>query len=375
MAARILVVDDSPTARTLVRTILAHAEFQILEAESGEKALALLERETPDLIISDVMMPGMDGYELVRRMRKNRRLSGIPILMLTAKAELVDKVAAFEAGADDYVVKTVGPAELELRVEALLARSAPSTARRASARMGRTVAVFGCKGGVGTTTIAVNLAVALRAMKDEEVALVDADFSFGDIGLHLNLPPVHSINDLVPYAADLEDGLLTQVMLEHSSKLKVLLGPPRPERADEISTRLVSSVLEIAARNFDYIVVDTQRVYDDRMLMVLDRADRILMVLTADIGALRNASLFLTLAKTLGYPTDKVLPVLNGAGVEMGIRLSDVKRVLGGREPFIVESGGTEVALATNRGEPVFVSNPRNKVARAMRRLAETLAK
>jgi len=374
-APKILVVDDSATARAFVKATLVRFGLQVVEASSGPEALTILAAQPVDVVVSDVLMPDMDGYELVRRIRKDPRLGAVPVLLLTSQGDVADKVAGFEAGADDYMVKPFEPVELEVRIKSLLARRgaapAPSAAQAQPATI---VAVFGCKGGVGATTLAVNLALALREITGGAVALIDADLSFGDVGLHLNVPPVHTINDLVQYVEELDTTMLAQAMVEHPSGIRVLLSPPRPERAEEVSARLIGRVLDLASRSFDYIVVDTQRVYDDRTLMVLDKAAVILLVLTADIGALRNASLFLTLARTLGYPADKVMPVLNGTGVDTGIREQDVRRVLGGREPFPLESGGVEVAMAANRGSPIFLTNPRNKAARGMRQLAEKIA-
>lgn len=371
----VLVVDDSATARAFVKAALMRFGLQVVEAGSGPEALAVLGEQPVDAVITDVVMPGMDGYELVRRIRKDPRVCAIPVLVLTSRGDVADKVAGFEAGADDYMVKPFEPVELEVRIKALLARRAaaptPIVAPQKSATV---VAVFGCKGGVGTTTLAVNLALALREITSGVVALMDADLSFGDVGLHLNVPPVHTINDLIQYVDELDSAMLAQAMVEHPSGVRILLSPPRPERAEEISARLVGRVLDVASYMFDYIVVDTQRIYDDRTLVVLDKAAIVLLVLTADIGALRNASLFLALARTLGYPADKVVPVLNGTGVETGIREQDVKRVLGGREPFPLESGGVEVALATNQGNPIILTNPRNKAARGVRQLAEKIA-
>lgn len=371
----VLVVDDSATARAFVKATLTRFGLQVVEAGSGPEALAVLGGQPVDVVITDVVMPDMDGYELVRRIRKDPRVCAIPVLVLTSRGDVADKVAGFEAGADDYMVKPFEPVELEVRIKALLARrgstSTPIVAPQKSATV---VAVFGCKGGVGTTTLAVNLALALREITSGVVALMDADLSFGDVGLHLNVPPVHTINDLIQYVDELDSAMLAQAMVEHPSGVRILLSPPRPERAEEVSARLVGRVLDVASYMFDYIVVDTQRMYDDRTLMVLDKAAIILLVLTADIGALRNASLFLALARTLGYPADKVVPVLNGTGVDTGIREQDVKRVLGGREPFPLESGGVEVALATNQGSPIILTNPRNKAARGVWHLAEKIA-
>jgi len=120
--ARILVVDDSRLAQKMIRDRLESAGYAVVTASSGEEALAWLQREVPDLVISDVVMPGIDGYELCRRMRKQPRLANVPVILLTARGGIAEKVAGFEAGADDYLVKPFDPVELELRGKGLLAR-------------------------------------------------------------------------------------------------------------------------------------------------------------------------------------------------------------------------------------------------------------
>ncbi len=119
--AVILVVDDNQKIRRLIDIYLRREGFSTLLAETGEQALHLLGEQAVDLMIVDIMMPGMDGYALVRQLRENRM--EIPVLMATAKTEFVDKKEGFEAGADDYMTKPVDLEELVLRVRALLRRS------------------------------------------------------------------------------------------------------------------------------------------------------------------------------------------------------------------------------------------------------------
>lgn len=119
--AAILVVDDNQKIRRLVDIYLRREGFSTLLAETGDQALHLLGEQAVDLMIVDIMMPGMDGYALVRQLRENRM--EIPVLMATAKTEFADKKEGFEAGADDYMTKPVDLEELVLRVRALLRRS------------------------------------------------------------------------------------------------------------------------------------------------------------------------------------------------------------------------------------------------------------
>jgi DNA-binding response OmpR family regulator len=130
---RVLVADDDPLIQRLVRTHLDRAGFRVLSAADGEEALDLAAAEQPDLIVLDLMLPKLDGFEVCRRVRE---FSLVPVVMLTARGEQVDKLRGFEAGADDYLTKPFAPAELLARVRAVLRRteqggstSAPSIVR------------------------------------------------------------------------------------------------------------------------------------------------------------------------------------------------------------------------------------------------------
>jgi phosphate regulon transcriptional regulator PhoB len=122
-AKKILVVEDEPDIRKLLNYNLAQERFKVLEAEDGEKALKILQREKPDLIILDVMLPGLSGLEFCRGLRGRPETARLPILMLTAKAAEADRVVGLEIGADDYLTKPFSPRELVARVKALLRRS------------------------------------------------------------------------------------------------------------------------------------------------------------------------------------------------------------------------------------------------------------
>ena len=126
-AQKILVVEDEPDIRKLVQYHLAQERYQVVEAEDGEQALKLIQREKPNLIVLDLMLPGLSGQELCKRLRANPDTATLPILMLTAKAGEADKVLGLETGADDYLTKPFSPREMVARVKAILRRSEPPT--------------------------------------------------------------------------------------------------------------------------------------------------------------------------------------------------------------------------------------------------------
>lgn len=124
MATKILIVEDEPDIQELLSYNLRQAGFEITTAEEGEVALRLAEQSPPDLVVLDLMLPGMDGLELCRLLKQRDSLRRVPVLMLTAKTEEVDRIVGLELGADDYVTKPFSPRELVLRIKAILRRAA-----------------------------------------------------------------------------------------------------------------------------------------------------------------------------------------------------------------------------------------------------------
>ncbi len=129
MSARVLAVDDEPDLLELVRVGLSQAGYVVETARNGTEALAALRRAPPDLVVLDVMLPDLSGTELCARIRADQRLASVPVIMLTAKSEEIDRVVGLEVGADDYVTKPFSPRELALRVRAVLRRRAPAGER------------------------------------------------------------------------------------------------------------------------------------------------------------------------------------------------------------------------------------------------------
>ncbi|MBT3313958.1 MAG: response regulator [Anaerolineae bacterium] len=123
MAEKILIIDDDIDTLRLVGLVLQKEGYQIITANNGRQGLLKMSAESPDLILLDIMMPEMDGYEVARRLRKNPKTAEIPILMFTAKSQIDDKVTGFESGADDYLTKPTRPTELQAHIRALLSRS------------------------------------------------------------------------------------------------------------------------------------------------------------------------------------------------------------------------------------------------------------
>ncbi len=202
MPEKILIVDDDVDTLKLVGLIVQRQGYEVRVASSGAQALAMLQSEVPDLLLLDIMMPEMDGYEVARKMREDPRTAEVPIIMFTAKSQLDDKVAGFEAGADDYLTKPTQPRELLAHIKAVLARVSKSRlpvtpSQSLAAERGYMVGILGVKGGLGVSTVAINLGIAIRENNKKEVIVADFRPGMGTIGLELGYQKAGGINYLL----------------------------------------------------------------------------------------------------------------------------------------------------------------------------------
>jgi pilus assembly protein CpaE len=370
----VLVVDNDAATFDLILNALKGDGIQVAQASTGEEAFAKSTRLVPDMAIVESSLSGMDGYTLVRNWRQNESTRSLPILMLSS-AEVADTLAGFESGVDDYMTKPFQPQELAYRVKSLLARTRMAAAAAQPKKKGLVIAIFGTKGGVGKTTLAVNLAVTLPRRTQARTVLVDADFFFGDIPLHLSLAPTTTIMDLVDRMDQLEPALIEQVLVTHSSGVRVLLPPTQPELAERITPQHIEKLLTALHDLYAFVLVDCHPNYDDRNLQILELADQILFVVRPELGPLRNMGVFLNLVFKLGLSPDKIHIVLNRAGSRVGIEVEQIERNFKSRVEFRLPSGGRAVVTSVNRGVPIVMENPKHKFSRQIVTIADFLAR
>ena len=329
MAAKILVVDDDPNVQRLLQYSLRQEGYEVVIAGDGAEGFRLWGAEAPDLILLDVMLPKLDGYQVATKIRSEEgSASHVPIIMLTAEREVEQKVRGLRAGADDYLIKPFHSAELLARIKSLLARFAPRDSLLARPPLGRTLAFYGAKGGVGTTTIAINAAIALHRELGRKVALMDANLQFGDHRVFLDLGlDRKSIVDLVS-APSIDTDLLRQVMVKHDSGIDLLLAPPTPETADLVSPAHLPIIAEHLQGMYDYTIIDVDKRLDDINLSVFEVAETVFVVMTADLSCLKNVRLILETMDHLGYPASKLQLVLNRSNAFTGINVKSAEGAL-----------------------------------------------
>ncbi len=372
----ILLVDQDTSMLGLVRAALASEGYEVFYLQKSEEALTRVIKHPPDLVIVEAVFSGMDGYTLTRNWRQNPSTSRLPILMLTSKAATADKVAGFEAGVDDYVTKPFEEQEFHYRVKNLITRNraaagiAPPPPKR-----GKIVTIFGTKGGVGKTTLAVNLALALRAKTHGRIALVDCDFFFGDLSLHLGLQPDTTMLDLVDRMDQLDAELMGKVLLTHSTGIRVLLAPTLPEQAERVTAMHIARILDCLIETYDFVLLDCHPSYDDRNLVLLEKAERILFVVRPELGPLRNMGAFFNLCVKLGIDLDKIHLVLNRAGSRSGIEVEQIERSFKSTVQFRMNSGGRAVVQSINRGIPLMQEKPSHPLSTQIAGVADFLVR
>jgi len=377
---RVLIVDDVPETCENIRCLL-HFDPRIEvvgEARDGEEAIKKTEKLHPDIILMDINMPVLDGVAATETISLHFPESAIIIMSVQGEQEYLRRAMA--AGAREYIVKPFTSDELVSTIYRVyeLEQKRKFHYRRWSDQMsrfreGKVVTVFSTKGGVGKTTIAVNLAVSLAKDFRYSVALVDLDLQFGDIAVMLNLKPRQTLSDLVTEYSQLDEELLNSYLLHHTSGIRVLAAPARPEYAEIVSPELVEKVINILKNNYDYVLIDTPGIFTDPVLVALDYAHTILFVLSLDLPTLKNVKLGLEVLDSLHHK-DKVKVVLNRAIPEIGITPTEVEKTLGIPLAAQIPSDGRLVVKSVNKGIPFCLSDPQSRVAESIRQIALHLA-
>ena len=377
---RVLIVDDILETRDHLAKLLGfESDVDVVGmAPSGEEAIAQATKLLPDVILMDINMPDMDGIAATERLSSQVPTAGVVMMSVQGEADYLRR--SMLAGAREFLVKPFSSDELTASIRQVYSREkeeagravVTAAARNAeSAELGTVVAVFSPKGGVGRTTIAVNLAVASVTELNKKVVLVDGSFQFGDVAVLLNLDPKDkSMFELV---SNLEAGgdadAVETYTVTHSSGVRVILAPPSPEMADVITSTGVKRVVEALRQRYELVVIDCAAWFNDTTLGILDLADIVLVVLTLEMTSIKNIRLFLEVAETLGYQ-NKIRLVLNRADTTLGIRVADVEHSIGRKVDHTIVSDGRAVVYALNRGVPFVLSNREAQVAQDVLRLA-----
>jgi len=365
---KILVIEDDPSALRLIEHTLRQEGYQVLIATNGLDGLKKVKREEPDLIVLDILLPGVDGFEVCHRLRADPRTSQLPILVLSAKAREEDKTTGLKVGADDYMTKPAAPSEIVSRVGSLLAKK--------TAAKSEMVAFVGSKRGVGTTTLVVNIAIAL-SQKGKRVIVVDLCTDGANIADYLGLKPGRTITELLMRPVDTIDrSALEAALAVHHTGLRALTIPQTCGEQEGFSPADVDLLVDRLRQVTDYLLVDLPFQPSNAALAILSKCNFVAIVTDSKVGALSSVKSIATVLELLGISQQRMgavvidregmFPEWQLSKMKSTIELSAGVRLLG----VIPYDTKTSLELVPG-GTSVLLSNPDCPMAWAMRGMAQ----
>jgi pilus assembly protein CpaE len=375
---KILIVDDVAETRENLRKLLSFGPGFVVagEAENGKEAIALAKRIRPDVVLMDINMPVMGGIEATEAVSVEVPTTTVIIISVQGESEYLREAMA--AGARDYLIKPFSADDLINTIRRAYEMDAKRRARFAPVpiaqrKTGKIVAVFSTKGGVGKTTIATNLAVELASHGRKSVVLMDLDLQFGDVAIMLDSIPIRTIADIAK-EEEIDSELVEACLLTHKSGVRMLASPLRPEQAEIVTAKHVEAILSLLAESYDFIVVDMPQGLNDITLAALDAADRILLVTTLELPAIKNARLCLEIMEALGYGEEKVRLVVNRSSRDIGLSIEETEKTLRRTVDIHIPSDGRVVVPSVNKGVPFVTSYPSARISQTIRDLAREVS-
>lgn len=386
---RVLIVDDIPETRESLRKLLYfESDLEVVgTAASGEDAVRQTKETRPDIVLMDINMPGMDGITATETITQKFPYAQVIMMSVQADADYLRR--SMLAGAREFLTKPFTADDLvnsirrvyelglsrrvTLEQAGVPVEGVTGVATKPAKPKGKLITVFSPKGGTGRSTIAVNLALALQGLGDYKVALVDASLQFGDVGVLLNLQAARSIADLIPQIKDLDSDMLAGVLTPHSSGVKALLAPIRPELADLVAPEHLKAIVQHLLTLFDFVIVDTWPSLHDLVLGILDISDRILLITTPDIPSIKNAKLFFEVTDALQYPEERAILIVNMADRRGAISARDIEASIKHPVAAKIPLDERSIIQAANEGVPVVFGNRKSPVAQAITDLANML--
>jgi pilus assembly protein CpaE len=361
--AHILVIDDDPIYQSMIAHTLEPLGHQVEIAANPLEGLRLAMEIQPDLIITDVVMPEISGYEVSRRLRREPAFANTPILVLTSQAEIQDKLKSFEAGADDHMTKPFDRAELVARVNVFLRRSEAARTVQATTRPreeeARIIGVHSLRGGIGCSTLAVNLSLALAQLWDNPTLLIDLVLIAGQSALMLNTTLKRTWADLSGFSpAELEMEILQSVTTKTESGLQLIAAPTHPTDAERLSEEHLEAALQALRPHYDYIVADLPHDFSGPAVQVLDMADVILLMVAPELASIRAAAAALEAYYDLNYDTEKIKLVMNAIFPRYGLSREKIEQALGMPITMGIPFTPDKFVQAINLGQPITLSEP-----------------
>ncbi len=365
MSAKILIVDDEPNVLRMVSYTLNAEGYEVITAQNGAEAISKAQTESPDLILLDVLLPDMSGVEVCAEIRKRQETINIPVIMLSALAQVPDKIKGFEAGADEYITKPITPSELLARIKALLGRFRQVRLTQPK-HPGKVLVFIGAKGGVGTTTVALNVATAL-VMQEKKVIAAEIRSSYGTFSAQLNLDQPKGMASLLEYELNkINEHVVSLHLIGLPSGLKILVGPQNASEYRRIEPQHVDAMIQQLASMADYVILDLPCYYSDANEAAIRRCDLAALVVEPESTALASGMIVVEQMKSWGIYGNRLGVILvNHVPLVTPIKIDQIRAMLGHEVIGVIPTAAESLIASQRAGLPMILSQPNSDASKA----------
>jgi pilus assembly protein CpaE len=363
-----MIIDENANFRQELQAMLTPARLAVVaDCGYGVEAAALAEETKPNLILAAIEEPFARAIQTIEAVRGI--LPQTPVIAYSGTTDFSVVRQAMHAGVKDMLAQPLKAGELLQAIEHAMRGAETAEAEAASGQpnghkqaAGTVLTVFGAKGGIGKTTIAINVAAAIAKHTDNSVLIIDLDTRFGDVAIMLDIEPRFTVAQLAAGVATLDRETFKSALVQHESGVFVLPSPKHPNEWRSVEAADIKELVQFAARMFDYVVLDTPGAFNDIVGTALEAATQVLVVTSVDMASIKDTSFILDLLESESFPEDRLMLVVNHANGANTIRAGDIERVL--RKPVFWEiPHDSEVTLATQVGKPVVITKPRSRAA------------
>jgi pilus assembly protein CpaE len=376
---RILLIDDENSYFKMVDRALKSTNYELFYVNNGLDGLKLASTNPPDVIIIDIMLPDIMGFDVAQRLRADPRFEKIPIMFLTSQTDVNDKVRAFEIGADDYLIKPFQPEEFVARINLLCRRGEAlknlHQGEREYKEPSVVVGVHSLRGGIGCSSLAVNLAMSYHFLWGRPTLAVDGVLNTGQLSLMLNSSISHSWEDLIgKQTSEIDDGVIEAVVNKHKSGMDFFPAPGHPIAYDSLPYDTPQIVLNHFRQTHDFIVLDLAHDFSNFTINMLTNADYVLLLLAPEMASIRAAVSTIQIYDKLGFSEEKVNLVINNTFMQPGIKQAQIEKVLKRPIKYTIPHTPNEFIRAINFGEPLVTNNPEAPAADTIEEIAFNLS-
>ena len=378
---KVLPISSSKEMITLIENSLkSEKDYQYLNPNDiGDDLIESIEVLKPDFILLDYSYEEVNSLDLIESLAL--QFPSIVVIIILRQESISEANRAIMLGARAFIMEPFDHDQLLDTLNKISDAYQRTKLSKQDGKFGKddselqgTFTIFGPKGGVGCSTVAINTAISIKNKTGHEVALIDGKLLFGDIDIMLNLKSHNSIADLISHLGALDESLINDVLSEHVSGVKVLPSPTNILISQGIHPQELHSVLIGMKKVFPYILIDAGSHLYDNSVTMMDVSDNILLVVNPEMTSLRNASKFLEICvSSLSIPKEKILLIINQANQREGLKIKDIEDTLQMKAFAEIPAYTSTVLKSINNGTPTMLDHKRSPLSKAYIKLADSL--